>query len=358
MAYGIEVLNINGGTVFNSTHYVEMGAYTGTVNAGAKFDIPDWCFGLDQRVVVANRIHTRKHTGVSYSNVNEIAIMFQDTSGFTRVYDTPSTINYNNATIVSRGNIQGANGSNYTNAWHVYTMSEDMSGIRTTSGTSTIGQTEFSTYNPSIYVRPTSSSYSGKFWSELRQHATTDSGFDSSDALNTYLTIHDSVSGTNQFEVMVALPANVWGGVSGTKAHTAGTDNYGLQSLSTTGQKHTPNGPSVQFTAFDSRGRPSKIFLTKKVALPTKTVTNVSMGSLVTSSTKRWCRMNGTEFFLVDNSNYPTYGFWHWMYQWNSNNSISLTFNKDVLTSYSTTDFTNSLTSDTFFAVANFGLGL
>ena len=365
MAYGIKILNIDGGTIFNSTNYVELGAHTGTVNSyvsgasGTKFNIPDYCWGMDQKVSLGTVSRQRRHQYTAYNNVYQIAL-YINISDVLKNYDT---INYggsdNSATVVSADatTFNPSSGVYYK----VFTMSEDMSGIRTTSGSSTIALSEYKTYNPSIYIRPTSSSYSGRFWATLRRHTALvgnpTSDWVAGDRLNYYLTVHDSASGSNQFEVMVALPSYVWGGISGTKAHTSGTSGYGLQALSTTGQKHTPSGTAGQFTTFDSRGRPSKIILTEKVALPNKQVTNASMGSLVTSTTKRWCRMNGTELYLYDHLTSPV-SHWHWMYKWDSNNSISLQLNNDVLSGHTNYGFTNTLKTPHFFAVANFGLGL
>jgi hypothetical protein len=376
MTYGIEILNKEGGTVFNSTNYVELGIHTGTVNSyvsggsGMKFDIPDYCFGFDQ-MVVTGTFSAQRFTSFDWASSgwpdSAIALYITNMPG---QLSTLQSINYGASDNVS--NIIGFDATTYddgTGAYYkIIQTSQDMTGIRNTAGSSTLSTMEWKRYEPSIYIRPTSSSYSGKFWAIMRNHTSyvglPTSDYDQADALNVYLEIHDSVSGSNQFEVMIAQPADVWGGVSGTKAHTAGTSTYGLHSRTEGGQKHTPSGDDVQFTTFDSRGRPSKILLTRKAGLPFEQVTNLALGSLATSNTKRWCRMNGTSLYLHDHTNGfgSSSTYWHWLYKWDSNSSISVQLNNDTGQDYYATlpiyPFQDTLTSQQFFAVADFGLGL
>jgi hypothetical protein len=375
MAYGIEVFNSTGKTVFDSEHYVEIAAFTGTVNSShslptTKFMIPDWCLGYDQAVTLASTTHAIITSGQSFTSVYQIRIKYQDTGGTGRTINSGAGINYNGAHVVLRSQtlygavINADNSVNFDNAYYVYTMSKDMTAIRGSTTARVITPIEVTTVRPTIYARPTSSSYSGQFAGgeifTLTNPA--DSQFDSGDIANAYILMSTSGSTPVQFEIMVTLPAYGWGGIAGTKAHTSGTGGYGVQAKTHPNKKHTPSGSNVAFITYDSRGRPAKGLLSATKAVPAGSANNysvisASLGSLSTSSTKRWCRMDGTSLARVDTRNYPNYQYWGWRYNWVSNNNISLKFTNAAAGSGSVFIF-DTLSSDLFLAVADFGLGL
>ena len=386
MAYGIEVYNNSGQTVFDSEHYCEFAAFTGTVNASTgtsgtqyRLEVPDWCYGWDKAHALANQtVACGVGSGPGYNNKFEMSVKVQNTSGVFVSFNKGDDINFNGAHVEGRNTgTYGTTGTypnlNFSNSYSIYTFSKDMTSIRNSSHNRTITPYEVSTNLPTVYARPTSSSYSGQFWGGLISTGgpslvtlvngsavwSDNPNYDSTSKVNRAVYIRDSVSGAQQFEIIVAMPGYSWGGVTGTKAHTAGTGSYGLLSLTAANKKYTPNSSNTQFTTFDTRGRPAKAALSSSRAVPTSFSTvNVSMGSLSTSSTKRWCRLDGTEFFKQNTaSGYPNYSWWGWTYNWSSNNSISLTFTSgaDRGTGYA---LTSTLASKQFFAVSDFGLGL
>jgi len=386
MAYGIEVYNSSGQTVFDSEHYCEFAAFTGTVNASTgtsgtqyRLEVPDWTYGWDKALALATQtVQCGVGSGPGYNSKFEMSVKVQNTSGTTVSFNKGDDINFNGAHVEGRSaGTYGTTGTypnlDFSNAYSIYTFSKDMTSIRNSAHNRTFTPYEVSTNLPTVYARPTSSSYSGQFWGGLTSTGgpsiitivngsvvySDNPNYDSTSKVNRAVFIRDSVSGAQQFEIIVAMPAYSWGGVTGTKAHTSGTGTYGLFSGTDTTKKYTPNSSTTQFTTYDTRGRPSKAALTTSQAVPSSFSTiNVSMGSLSTSNTKRWCRLDGTEFIKQDTSSgYPNYNWWGWTYNWSSNNSISLTFTSgaDRSTGYALTD---TLASKQFFAVSDFGLGL
>jgi hypothetical protein len=386
MAYGIEVYNSAGQTVFDSEHYCEFAAFTGTVNASTgtsgtqyRLEVPDWTYGWDKaHALTTQTVQCGVGSAHTYNNKFEMSVKLKNTSGTDVIFTKGTDINFNGAHVHSRGAQYGVTGNYYTgfdfsNAYYVYTFSKDMTSIRNSAHNRTFTPYEVSTNLPTVYARPTSSSYSGQFWGGLTSTGgpslqtyvngsfvyTDNPNYDSTSKVNIGVYIRDSLSGAQQFEIIVAMPAYSWGGVTGTKAHTSGTGTYGLFCGTASDKKYTPNSSTTHFTTYDTRGRPSKAALTTSQAVPSSFSTlNVSMGSLSTSSTKRWCRLDGTEFIKQDTSSgYPNYNWWGWTYNWSSNNSISLRFTSgaDRGTGYALTD---TLASKQFFAVSDFGLGL
>lgn len=389
MSYGIEVFNSTGKTVFDSNHYVEIGAHTGTVNSTEtftsafgenKFMLPDWLFGYDQLVELTGINHAIVTSGVAFNNAFEIRVKLEDTNGQLRTFQIGSRLTgtTNPAYIVSVGSTQGAVSAgpptyavDFSNAYQVLTMTRDMTAIRGSTTARTNYPYEVGEVRPTVWARPTGS-FTGRFSGGGLYRITdpTHADFDHSSRLNAYTYIATSGSTATQFELMVTLPAYAWGGVSGTKAHTSGTGGYGVSASTDATKKHTPSGSTVAFITYDNRGRPAKGLLTTTEDYPSGsannyTVQNVSMGTLTTSNTKRWCRLDGTSLNRVDTRNYPTYNYWSWAYDWQGNSNISLDFTN---TCYSGANaFVNgtlfrgvfdTLESELFLAVGEFGLGL
>lgn len=221
--------------------------------------------------------------------------------------------------------------------------------------------TTFYTHNPTIYARPVSSSYSGEFCLQVDS-----GGSDPSDRYNNRVRILDKASGSNTFEIVIAMPAKDWGGITGTKAHQSGTSSYGCEAYTAGGQKFHSASTAGQFLTYSSLGRPSKVSLAKGVAAGGNSVSTTSLGSLTTSTTKRYCRMTGTQYGSVEyvsgvSSEYRQH------YSWASNNSVSLKWtNIATATSPSHLFYSGRATifGDNYgggkhlFVIADFGLGM
>ena len=222
-----------------------------------------------------------------------------------------------------------------------------------------VGST-FYTHTPSIYARPLSSSYAGDFCMQV------DSGGSvSGDRYNRRVRILDKASGSNTFEVVVAMPAKDWGGIAGSKAHQSGSSSYGCEAYSAGGQKFHVDSTAGQFVTYSSLGRPSKVLLAKGVDHGSNSVSTTSLGSLTTSTTKRYCRMTGTQYGHIEyvsgvSSEYRQH------YSWASNNSVGLkwttiataTAPAHAFYSGRATIVLDNYDGKQLFAIADFGLGM
>ena len=328
MSYGIEVLDSDGSTVFNSTNYVEMASYYATVASGGTFYTPSWCTGGD-----------KTYEGTSYSRTNSTSLTLAYTNNeMAFPQESPEVILTGHKMVVGGVDyfVTGKTGS-YQGLTY-FSFDKSVAGIRGTSAARTFYEMEYYIARPVFYVRPLSASYSGVF-------AIVGGGES--------FTLLDYASGTNTFEVLVANSAEEWGSISDARPSKflAGTTDYGLQGHTTLSYRYTPSQPLTSFTTYDSRTRPVKVILAKGWAGGTAgTASTFSLGSLSTSTTKRWCRMNSTVLAkIIGNQNY-----WTAKYNWVSNNNISLSWtsgggNFSLSTTY---------TTKAAFAVVEFGDGL
>jgi len=363
MAYGIEVFDSNGKTVFNTENYVEMIAYKATVVDGAWLLIPGWCYGQNQDVAGSSSsitniaVSTMTASGGGYTNNFEIAFPTSAGNLVGRKWDQYMV---GSQFLIS---IRGTYYNNGGTAYYIYNTTRDVSALRTSTAGRTVIPYTYYEHIPTIYARPQSSSYSGDFVLETGEATTSE--MVSTDRYNRKIRILDKASGTNTFEILVAMPAKDWGGITGTKAHQAGTATYGLEALTAGGQQFHSGSTAGQFTTYNSLGRPSKVLLAKGVDHGSNSVSTTSLGSLTTSSTKRYCRMTGTQYGHNEYVSGSTKEY-RQHYSWASNNSISLKWTNIATATNPAHIFYSGLSTIVFdnydgkqlFAIADFGLGM
>jgi len=365
MSYGIEVINRAGATLFDASRYVEIAAYTTTVNGNTKLTIPDWCYGSDQTITAGTYTHA-KVTNASYTHNNQIAIKVRDTSNVGRVYDVPSTINGSRVHVVSQPVGSGSS------AYRLYTLSSNMTSVRNTAGNVTVVDKRFTSVEPAFYAKPTSTSSSTNkyFFLKTGRFMPWQSGHSFSSILNNYIEIGDQAgSGTStatNYTLIVALPAYVWGGITGNKAHTAGSDGYGMSVFTQGGFRHHPlQSLGAPFLTFDSRGRVGTPRAQRTVlGGGSLSAVTPNIGSNIDSyfqrtlgSPSRFFRLNGTQYYKVDTSSYPTYYHWSYMCHYLGHTPSSVAWRKRNLAS-SSMFFTDTLKSRQFFCYSEFGEGI
>lgn len=379
MAYGIEVLDSNNKTVFNSNNFCELIAYKATVVDGSWLAIPGWCYGQDQDVAGTNISVANKTTsamtasGGQYANVYQIAFPYNGTAA--QDYNNYKWDQYNvGIQYLSEGASYGItysgtypNGSFvYTNAYRIYTTTADVSSLRSSTSNRTLTPYTKYEFQPVIYARPQSGSYNGDFCMQTSSMPLVNAGsINRNDRYNRVIRILDKASGNNTFEIVVAMPAKDWGGVSGTKAHQAGTSAYGIEAFTAGSQQFHSGSTAGQFTTYSTLGRPSKVLLAKGVGPGSNSVATTSIGSLTSSSTKRYCRMTSTQYGHVETVSGTTAEY-RQHYDWASNNSIGLKWT-NIATASSPAHFSYSGRSTIIFdnylgkqlfAIVDFGLGM
>ena len=369
MAYGIQVLDVDGRTIFNSNHFCELVAFKGTAAGDGWLDIPGWCYGQDQDVANTSFSRTNTTSGVTFAHDSEIAFPWDGTSA-SLLAGTEKITSGSNTWLLTGLRTTGGqtwNGSAwvYTNAFQVHTTSGPITSIRNTVASRQLTPQTVYECTPIIYARPQSSSYTGTFCLQERQ-LTSGNSMDTTDRYNRAVRILDSGS-SNTFEIVVCLSAKDWGGISGTKAHQGGASNYGIHTKGPGGQQfHSATSPTVSFTTYHSSGRPSKALTHKSVGINnSSSALQTTIGSLATSTTKRFCRMSGTRYgknFAVSS---VTREYRH-HYKWTSNNSINLQW-LPIPTAYNpihpfysgnSTLIFETYYGDHLFAVVEFGLGI
>ena len=369
MSYGISVSDVNGATIFDSSHPIELASYYFTCKGNVAFPaIPDWVGGSDSRIQIGSS-YTRQQQNVSYSAYNWPSGR-GGTSYFYGVGSSYLAFDYDQTPYPAAGQVMiiggneykvtgpptlanqtsslGSNGYpiiNVSNARHYIPFDQDMTSFRNSTATRTFKTYEYPNYEYSIYVRPLSASYSGQFgWAHVGANLTNP------------MMIYDSTgSTTNTFEVMVASSAKAWGAIADTRTakFLGGMSNYAIACQTGQTERHTPSGPLVSTTTFDSRTRIAKMILAKGWGGGTDySNSSFSLGSLSASSTKRWARLDSTKFVKVGGGwPIPRYSA---KYQWSSNNSISIAWNSNGGGQFSLSD---SYVTDLPFAVAEFGVG-
>jgi hypothetical protein len=340
MSYGIEVYDSVGATIFNSNNYVELAAFNGTVvgtDIGATpsgtnlLTLPDYLYGDDQHDYFGagtnHDVHFSSPTP-SYANNNQIATEVANVTAI--VIFGVTLISYNPAptgrfrttggTVISTitgatlTNVAGTGNqiSDYANAYWLVDTSASMTSYRVASQVLNSQElnTDYTT-ELAIYARPVSGSYNGHFKLLYTSGRT--------------VAITDMTGNNNTFEIMVAMTAEHYGSINSTTAHKlAGNAAYGLQGFTENTEQYTPNHSTTSFTTFDSNTYMTKALLTKGYEGGTAgTNATQSLGSLSSSSNKRFCRMNSTLGFKQKNA-VPQNEIWWVFYKWYSNNSIEL----------------------------------
>jgi hypothetical protein len=340
MSYGMEVLDSNGKTVFNSTDFVELGSHYAIISGGDTVPIPDWCKGGDASY----------QTG-TYSRTNTNSWFYEswETTSLHFPYDTSKTTPSVNDEMTHLGVVYTVTSVNianvvydfntgtfdYSNAvWRVFFDKSTVS-FRNTNAVRSFAKVEKYIARPVVYARPLSATYSGSF-----------------QIFNGVL--KDYASGTNSFEIIIANSAEEWGSIDETRTthYLSGSAVYGVRGLTANTERYTPNSPVTSFVTYDTRTRPVKVLLAKAWFGGTTFVpTTFSLGSLNTSTTKRWCRMNSTELRKVKGYNEA----WTVRYTWSSNNSISLAWGE--ASNSAVIEYT-SYTTNAPYAVVEFGEGI
>jgi len=376
MSYGIEVFDSVGATVFNSNMPIELAAFNGTVVGTDEFSsapsgtqlltIPDYLFGDDQHGYAAtgenHTVYQPTSSYPTYSNNKQIAFditsitqggasgfFFVIAEGAPNIGSMLRTTSGTDIDTVASATLAGFTSdgslvSHYTNAyWLIEVTSANISSHRVDNATKVSHPYDDSFKTDMIYyARPVSSSYSGRFRLAISN-------------ANRTAAIYDATGGNNSFEIMVAMKASDYGSITSTTAHQlAGNMSYGLRAVTAADQKYTANSTAEPHLTFESATYISKAFLTKGYSGGTTgTNSTQSLGSLSTSSNKRWCRMNSTIRFKVQTV-FPTNFLWYVYYQWNSNNSISLSWR------HGATAFvlSSTMNSKAPYAVVEFGDGV
>ena len=352
MSYGVSVSDVNGATIFDSSHPIELASYYFTCQGNTAFpSLPDWITGKDSRYAVSSFSRTNVAGAMyGYSTVNNnYTLAFPYDASKFMPNDSVMTVAGVEYTVTNRtilGAVAGANFSiDFTNATEYYHFDKDVTALRSVAAARAIVRYEEPNYGYSIYVRPLSASYSGQFgWAHVGAN------------LMNPMMIYDSTgSTTNTFEVMVASSAKAWGAIADTRTakFLGGMSNYAIACQTGQTERHTPSSPLVSTTTFDSRTRIAKMILAKGWGGGTDySNSSFSLGSLSASSTKRWARLDSTQFVKIGGGNpIPRYSA---KYQWSSNNSISIAWNSNGGGRFSLSD---SYVTDLPFAVAEFGVG-
>lgn len=381
MSHGMEVLNSVGETVFNtnalfceiaSASFTVVGTdYNVTPSGSGLVDIPARCFVddvnffPDSGFLVENR-NLKNVPNETYTSVYQLAVKIAVAEYIfgESVILVPSGIPVDTqvrsgSTIIGivTANSQmfhpvgpsGAGGE-YTAA--DYENSYILCTIGTTNVTSYRGsEQQISIHrrtaflgSPHIYARPVSSSYVGNFGLLVQGDK---------------MSIIDYTGGNNTFEIIVTNTAEEFGGMNGTAKYLAGSSSYGLECLTAPDQQYTVFHPQTSQTTYNSGSPIVQVILTKGLKPNTGgTNQDFSLGSLTTSTTKRWCRMDGCQYYKnsVNDNTYPR-DVWKMQYRWLSNNSISVQWR------LSSQDAGGGLIFDNYhskqpFAVAQFGDGV
>ena len=366
MSYGIKVYDSLGATMFDSDNLVEMTAHYFTCKGNVAFPaIPDWVGGSDSRTEIGSS-YTRQQQNVSYSAYSWPSGR-GGTSYFYGVGSSYLAFDYDATPYPAPGQVMIIGGNeykvtgpptlanqtssldsnnypifNYSNARHYIPFDQDMTSFRNSTATRTFKTYEYPNYFQTLWVRPLSSSYSGYFgWAHIGAN------------LMNPMSIYDSTgSTTNTFEVYVTVSAAGWGAIADTRPKfLAGSATDGIICQTAQTGRHTPSGPLVQMTTMDSRTRFAQVKLAKSWDGGTDySNTTFSLGSLNSSSTKRWVRIDSTKFVKLG----PSPQRWSAKYQWNSNNSISIVWNSNGGGRFSLSD---SYVTELPFIVAEFGVG-
>lgn len=347
MSYGVSVSDVNGNTIFNSSHPIEMASYYFTCQGNTAFpSLPDWITGKDSRYAVSSFSRTNIAGNTGYTSNFELAFPYDQSKPMpTDSVMTVAGVEYTVRNTRITGAVMVGNSFifDFTNATEYYLFDKDVTALRSVAASRAIVQYEVPNYGYAIYARPMSASYSGYFgWAHV--------GAD----LRNPLMIYDSTgSTTNTFEVIVASSAKAWGAIADTRSEKflGGMSNYAITCQTGQTERHTPSGPLVSMTTFDSRTRIAKMVLAKGWGGGTDySNSSFSLGSLSATSTKRWVRLDSTKAVKLG-ANLTRYSA---KYQWNSNNSISIAWNSNGGGQFSLQD---SYVTDLPFAVAEFGVG-
>ena len=317
MAYGLQIQNNTGGTIFDSTHPVEFGIATGTVTANVTtaagyYSVPDYCYG---------------HNGYDYSSTNEGNI--QEDSSHSYPSGSVNRLYFvQQSTAADKYKFQNAENYGTSGSYYV-DFTTDMSAFRNTGNTFSRNELNTTTHTiPGltpftadkthtaefmIYARPVSSSYTGSFRVVLEQHLGAGTYDDIAGITNKFpasplnrkfgwtVAIRDHNNTNATFEIMItnnsgedysSITAD--SNSSFTSHHLAGSASYGLLTLTDDDETfgfRSGSANEQSMILYDSRSLPAQVILAKGVKPNTSSFSLSpqahTLGSLSSSTTKR-----------------------------------------------------------------------
>lgn len=390
MSYGAVVQNSTGGTIFDSTHPLEFGVATGTVTANVTtaagyYSVPDYCYGHNGYDYNSSNVGTiQEDSSYSYPSgaVNRLYFVQQDTAA-----DKYTYFNVGNAYYGSSGAYYidfTTDMTSFRNTGSSFARNNLNTTTHTVPGlpTFTAKKTHISEFT--VYARPTSSSYSGSFRLVLEQHlgsgfydgisGITDK-FPASSGNRRHgwtVAVRDHNNTNATFEIMIVNNSGEdYTSISESSNfdthHLTGSTPYGIQTFTDDDETFNIRSGSANeqsMILFDSRSLPAQVIIAKGVQ---PTINHSlspqahTIGSLSSSSTKRWCRMNATGLWSTDrvivNNSFTRE--WNMHYKWTDNNTISLEWrHHDLTTTWSPFKRVNSFLSKHPFTVVEFGEGI
>jgi len=370
MTYGIEVLDANNKTIFNSSNPTELVVWSDCVLGNTHIDIPDYCYGWD--TTVAGSTTTATNTagipfvigaGVNFSawsNVYQMIFPFNALADYTGGVLSLNTgdVFFDHTEYERYPIVYGVVNGNYTNAYVVWKMNKDVSAIRGTAASRSITLNTTHQVFPSLYARPVSPGTTPVVFALVDTKPTAPS---SSSRYNRGVTIADRNGGTsNTFEVVVAIPSKDWGGVSAsrTSKYTSGSADHGLEAYTDSIYQHHSASTVGQFVTYSTRSRPTKFSASAPIyvkAVDQLTASNMTPFPILTAATtpyNRYCRMNPTRHYVQSSSAQYTY-----QYDWRSNYDIRLHWNT-IAGSAGAIFTADTYTSQLLYGIVDFGAGL
>ena len=386
MSYGVEVFDSSGRTVFNSTHPTELTLWSGEITTATQAGptaalyggggggvsphkpLPDYCFGSDNTVFATA---VTRATLASAPSATTPAAGWTGSSGFTGtladnevlmdfISDADNTarvgarmiynyvgISYFISALVYGRHWRVVNGlyeSDNQYAYVKWSMTTDLSSINSTVLNTSISNVTTKDVSPTIWVRPKSSSYQGRFGILFgdagRSFGSTSYAVPlATSALdnlqyNRGIMILTDQSGSNVFEVKVTVPASDWGTALSTRTlkYAAGSANtYGIESYTDDSFQHHSASTAESWTTYSSLTRPAKVYsavgLVPETSITTASTTMINVANNSTYDTnKNYCRMNGSAGvvnFTTTVSGVSGYHAYTYMYQWWANRSIA-----------------------------------
>jgi len=381
MAYGIELLDVNGKTIFNSNNPTELVVWKAAASGGVHLAIPDYCYGWDTTVSGSTTTATNT-AGIPatvagatenltyWSSVYDIAFPWNPLADYTGAVLSLNTGNVYFEHVQSEilPKIYGVVGSDYSNAYVVWRMSKDVSGIRGTAASRSITLNTTHEVFPSIYARPRNPSVTPVIFG---MRDTKPSTPNASSRYNRGITILDrNGAGSNTFDIVVAIPAKDWGGVlsSRTSKYKSGSTSYGLEAYTPNTQYHHSASTVGQFLTYSTLSRPTKFSASATLyarGSDWRTARNITPFPRLTSSTApydRYCRMNPTRHHkgevIIQGQANPYTRMFTYQYDWRSNYDIRLRWDSILPGVNNFADFSTSYTSQQLYGIVDFGAGL
>jgi len=374
MAYGIEVLDVNGKTVFNSINPTELVVWKGSVAGGVHLAIPDYCYGWDTTVF------GNSTTATNIAGIPFVTGADSNFSAWTDVYQIifpwNPLVDYKGALLsLNTGDVYfdraewghipvvyGVVNGSYVDAYVVWRMNKDVSAIRGTAASRTITPSTTHQVFPSIYARPVNPTVTPVVFA---MKDTVPATPNVSSRYNRGVTIADkgTLLGSNTFEIVVAVPAKDWGGVLDSRVakHTTGVTDYGLEVYTDSTQQHHSASTVGQFITYSTRSRPTQFSASatlhsKEVdSFTPSTTTPFPTLTAATTPYKRYCRMNPTRYYKGRTRT----NLWTYQYAWWANHSIGLQWNSiSGVTIFGFIWPFTTYTSQQLYGIVDFGAGM